>query len=273
MNNEILNVELSHRQFEEISRRVYSLCGINLHDGKQGLVKSRLSKRLRQLGLDNYDRYLKLVETDRRELTCMIDSLTTNKTSFFREEQHFDYLRRQILPRLLATKSRLRIWSAGCSSGREAYTLAMILREDVPDLGARDVRILATDISTRILAEAKAATYGPETVEEVPPTFLQKYFIPGRDASGATYRVKDEVKSLVSLARLNFMDEWPMRGPFDMIFCRNVMIYFDKGTQQRLVRRFWEKLEPGGHLFIGHSESLANTSNEFRYVQPAAYVK
>lgn len=274
MNTELLTVELSNAHFEKISRRVYEICGINLQPGKEGLVKSRLVKRLRALNMDDFDKYLRYVEDDRsgHELSTMIDVLTTNKTSFFRESQHFAYLSRVIIPKLNASSSA-RIWSAGCSSGKEAYTIAMLLREAMPDIERRDVRILATDLSSRILAVAREAIYGEEVTDEVPPQLVQKYFTPVRSDGETGYRVNDNVKSLVRLARLNLMDKWPMTGSFDAIFCRNVMIYFDKPTQAELVRRFWQMLVPGGHLFIGHSESLTNISGEFRYVQPALYVK
>jgi chemotaxis protein methyltransferase CheR len=239
------------------------------------LVKGRLLKRLHALGLDSFDDYLAYVEGDTsgQELATMIDVLTTNKTSFFREPQHFTYLRQRLIPQLQQLRRPIRFWSAGCSSGEEPYSLAIVLREALPDIDQRDVRILATDISTRILAVARQAVYEQEKLSEIPAPLLYKYFTLVRCEPIPAYRLKETVRALVRLARLNLMQQWPMRGPFDVIFCRNVMIYFDRQTQEWLVQRFWELLRPGGHLFIGHSESLSSVVHSFRYVQPAIYVK
>lgn len=275
MSTALLSTDLSPAQFHKIRQMLYDLCGINLGDGREELVKSRLTKRLRALNLNDFDRYLEYIEKDSsgRELTTMVDSLTTNKTSFFREAQHFEYLRQQILPKRRGAGKRIRLWSAGCSSGEEPFSLAILLREAIADTAGWDIRILATDISDRVLAKAREAAYDEDALQDVPPPLLQKYFTALRTAPPRTYRVQDSVRSLVRLAKLNLMGPWPMKGPFDVIFCRNVMIYFDKATQQRLVHRYWEMLAPGGHLFVGHSESLTTSSHEFRYVQPAVYVK
>jgi chemotaxis protein methyltransferase CheR len=254
---------------------VYELCGINLGPGKEGLVKSRLMKRLRKLALPTFQDYLDFVEQDRsgRELTSMIDLITTNKTSFYRESEHFEYLRNQLLPSLTASQRKLRLWSAGCSSGEEPYTLAMVLKEEISRLDRWDVRILATDISTQILTRAKQGLYAEETLQDLPPSWQNKYFARTQNNTQGSFQVSESIRSMVRFAQLNLMKTWPMRGPFDVIFCRNVMIYFDKVTQHELVRRFWELLQPGGHLFVGHSESLTSSSTEFRYVQPAVYMK
>jgi chemotaxis protein methyltransferase CheR len=267
--------ELTPAQFVQIGRLLYQLCGITLRAGKESLVRGRLSKRLTDLGLDNFDDYLAYLETDtsERERVTMIDALTTNKTSFFRENQHFDYLRQRILPLLRGSQRPLRFWSAGCSSGEEPYTLAMICHEEFPDVERRDIRILATDISTRILAVARQAVYEQEALGDLPVQMLQRYFTLVRRQPTPAYQVKETVRTLVRLARLNLMAQWPMQGPFEVILCRNVMIYFDKPTQERLVQRFWELLTPGGYLFVGHSESLTVGTHTFRYVQPAVYLK
>ncbi|MEN6370452.1 MAG: protein-glutamate O-methyltransferase [Armatimonadota bacterium] len=272
---ELMSLELTQAQFERISDIVYKLCRINLHLGKEILVKARLAKRLRLLGVNSFEEYMDYLEHDRsgKELSIMIDSLTTNKTSFFRESQHFDYLQKHILPALKAESNRMRIWSAGCSSGEEPYTLSMVIRETFPDIGKMDVRILATDISSKVLEAAKEALYNKDTLQDVPADLVRKYFTCTQTKPVRIYKVNDNVRSMIRFARLNLMDQWPMSGPFDVIFCRNVMIYFDKPTQQDLVRRYWEMLRPGGYLFVGHSESLTSTSHEFKYVQPALYVK
>ena len=263
----------NQNQFEKISRRVYDLCGIKLTSGKEELVKSRLAKRLQVLKLQGFDEYLRFIEKDAtgKELAQMIDVLTTNKTSFFREEAHFDFLRQRIFPSLDRRERRLRIWSAACSSGEEPYTIAMLLRESMPDIDHWNARILATDLSHRVLATARAAVYKKEIVDGIPPKFLSKYFtaLPNQNE----WRVNDEVRRLVSFGNLNLMNKWPMRGLFDVIFCRNVMIYFDKPTQQNLVNRFAQLLRPGGHLFVGHAESLTGSAGTLSYVQPAVYVK
>jgi len=267
--------EISEAQFTAISELTYRVCGINLQSGKQGLVKTRLAKRLQTVGASDFDAYLEYLQDDASgaEMVAMLDALTTNKTSFFRENQHFDYLRREVLPPLVGSSSPLRIWSAGCSTGEEPYTLALLLHEEVPNLKQRNARILATDISTRVLAKAREGVYDEAVVRDIPPHLLGKHFTCVRTSAPRAFRVSGELQSLIRFARLNLMEPWPMRGPFDVIFCRNVMIYFDRPTQQRLVQRYWELLRPGGHLFVGHSESLTPLEHRFRYVQPAVYVK
>jgi chemotaxis protein methyltransferase CheR len=274
-NLDLLSVRLTEKHFKTVSTMLYELCGISLPSGKEELVKSRLLKRLRSLGLDSFDRYLHLLETDRtgRELAMMVDALTTNKTSFFREIQHFDFLRSRVLPDLAARGGRCRIWSAGCSSGEEPFSLAIVLRELWPDIDRQDARILATDISRDMLERAQAAIYDEAALAEVPTLMRQKYFHQVHSGSSRSFCVNEEVRKLVKVARLNLIGEWSMKGPFDVIFCRNVMIYFDTATQQELVRRFWHMLNPGGFLFVGHSESLMTSGTEFHYAQPAVYVK
>lgn len=266
---------LKTADFKRIGEIVYQSCGINLTSGKEELVRSRLIKRLRALNLPSYSEYLQHVVGDSsgHELRIMIDCLTTNKTSFFRENQHFDYLRTRILPAIKKRDRGVRIWSAGCSSGEEPYTIAMLLSEEISDIEHANVKVLATDISERVLAKARAGEYEKETVQDIPAGHLAKYFTAVKTSSGRTYTVQNNIKKLVSFARLNLMDRWPMKGPFDVIFCRNVMIYFDAVTQRNLVQRFHDLLMPGGHLLVGHSESLVANSAGFKYVQPATYVK
>jgi len=273
MNTDILTIDLTKVQFEKIRKMLYNLCGINLTKGKEQLVKARLSKRLRAMQLINFDQYFEYLEKDRsgQELTCMIDALATNKTDFFRENKHFEFLRRNILP--VISNKPMRFWSAGCSSGEEPYTLSLVLREEIPNIDQRDVRILATDISTKTLKIAQKAIYSHEVLEDVPGQLISKYFTCVQRESPRLYRVNDNIRSLVSFARLNLMETWPMKGPFDVIFCRNVMIYFDTVTREKLIQRFRKLLGPGGFLFVGHSESLAALSHDLKYVQPAVYLK
>lgn len=269
-------VEFTEEQFEKIRQLVHQLAGIHLHDGKKELVKARLSKRMRQLQCANLDEYLDLVREDPtgRELVHMLDALSTNLTYFFREPKHFDFLRDEVLPPLLEKKAKkIRIWSAGCSSGEEPYSIAILLRETLPPSSAVDARILATDLSTRVLAVACQGEYREESFRETPSHLVQKYFTLIQRQPHRLYRVSPVLREMIHFARLNLMDPWPMRGPFDVIFCRNVMIYFDKPTQNRLINRFYDLLAPGGALLLGHSESLTGTSHKFRYRQPATYVK
>jgi chemotaxis protein methyltransferase CheR len=269
--------DLTAAQFREISTTVYEIAGIQLREGKEGLVRSRLAKRLRQLGLGTFDAYLEKVRHDGRELAEMVDLLTTNKTSFFRESAHFDFVRDRMLPSL--GPGPVRIWSAGCSSGEEPYTLAMVIRGVWPDAERRDVKILATDISRRVLATAAAGVYPDALLEDVPQELLRRHWTRAsredvaRPGATGGWRAADSLRSLITFAPLNLMGAWPMRGPFQAIFCRNVMIYFDKATQQALVSRYYDLLAPGGHLFVGHSESLSALSHGFSYVQPAVYRK
>lgn len=269
-------VDLRPAQFAEISTLVAEVTGIQLRDGKEGLVRSRLARRLRQLGLPSYDAYLAHVRADAtgRERAEMLDLLTTNKTSFFREPAHFDAFRDEVLPAFGAGRPAggLRVWSAGCSSGEEPYTLAMVLHEAIPNLarGGEPPRVLATDLSHRVLAAAERGVYAEAQVADVPPALRARYFAP---AAGGGWAAGTSLRVLVRFARLNLMEAWPMRGPFHAIFCRNVMIYFDKPTQEALVARFHALLAPGGYLFVGHSESLTALAHQFAYVRPAMYRK
>ncbi len=265
--------ELTEADFRRVAELAKQTAGLNLQHGKEGLVRARLARRLRALGLASFDDYLSLLSSEKSpvELKEMVDALTTNKTSFFREPQHFDYLRQKLLPAHAAAGTAPRMWSAGCSSGEEPVTLAVVLHECMPEALLRRSRILATDISARVLERAKDARYPAEQLAELPRDVVRRHFVPA--PGGATWQVAEPLRRMIHFARLNLMGEWPMQGPFDAVFCRNVMIYFDKPTQGRLVRRFWDLLSPGGHLFVGHSESLTGLDHEFRYVQPAVYVK
>jgi chemotaxis protein methyltransferase CheR len=268
-------IPLSSLQFSQISRLVYERCGICLDNGKESLVKARLMKRLKHLGLTSFSEYLKYLDEDRsmQELGSMIDALTTNKTSFFREFQHFEFIRSQVLPKLKESGSSGTFWSAGCSTGEEPYSLAILLKEELPEANSRQCRILATDISHTVLDRARAAAYAEEVIPKDNASLLKKHLIRIQSKPAPLYRISDEARKMVQFAHLNLTDRWPMQGPFDLILCRNVMIYFDQETRKKLVHRFWELLKHGGHLFVGHSESLTSSSAEFKYVQPAIYLK
>jgi chemotaxis protein methyltransferase CheR len=271
---DLLSPELSIAEFGKIRNVLYDTCGISLSDAKIGLVKSRLIKRMRELEMKSFEQYTNYLEKDGsgKELAKMIDYLTTNKTNFFRELPHFDFLKSRVLPETLNLSNRLRIWSAGCSSGEEPYSIAIIIAEE-SNLLNKDVKILATDISSRVLEKARAGVYESELISGIPGIILHKYFDTLTHDSGMQYRVKNSIKNAIRFARLNLVEPWPIRGPFDVIFCRNVMIYFDKGTRERLINRFYQLIRPGGYLFVGHSESLSSMEHKFQYLQPAVYMR
>ncbi len=277
MSISVMASHLTDAQFDTLSTLVKRVAGINLHDGKKELVKSRLNKRLRSLNLNSFDEYIDYLAADKSavEMTAMLDAISTNLTSFFRENSHFEFLADTELPRIVAQAAhggrRIRIWSAGCSSGEEPYTIMMCLMENLPDASRWDVKLLATDLSTQVLSRAKQGLYTEERVASIPLALRSRYFRPVRHGSETLYQVNDDIRRKITFARVNLMDDWPMRGPFDVIFCRNVMIYFDKPTQERLVNRYWDLLAPDGLLFIGHSESLTGVKHRFRYVQPTVY--
>lgn len=259
--------------FHEISSLMGRISGVKLTDNKFGLVRSRLRKRLRALHYRDFPEYLRHIQgrNGREELSTMVDLLTTNKTSFFRESAHFDFMVEHILPHIT---SPVTIWSAGCSSGEEPYTLGMVLRENLSDTISDQSRILATDLSNEVLAKAEQGTYSYDTVKSIPAPFGGKYFSTVPSLNGERWQqVSGRLRAMIQFARLNLMRPWPMKGPFDMIWCRNVMIYFDTATRELLVQRFSELLAPGGYLFVGHSEGLNGLQHDLKYVQPAVYRK
>lgn len=267
-------LELTDAQFRQVGEIVRQVAGIQLPPGKESLVRSRLIKRLRALGIPTVREYFEYLDRDasRAELAEMIDVLTTNKTSFFREPEHFRLLERTVLPSLAERGGQIRIWSAGCSTGEEPYTLSIVARETLGAAASR-VRILATDISNRVLQRARAGEYEAGVVEDIPAPLRRTHFTPVAGARNEQFRVAAATRELIQFARLNLMADWPMRGPFDAILCRNVMIYFDKATQERLVTRFAALLAPGGYLMVGHSESLSGLRHDLTYIQPATYRK
>jgi chemotaxis protein methyltransferase CheR len=267
---------LTRGQFGRIRGLVERLSGIHLASDKRELVRGRLRRRLQELGLHDFDEYLRLIAADRsgHELETMLDLVATHLTGFFREPEHFECLRRELVARSSAGgySRRVRLWSAGCATGEEAYSLAITLREALPAAEAWDARILATDLAARGLAVARRGIYPADRVAEVPAALRTRYFEPAVvDDDGGAFAVRDEARALLAFARLNLVEPWPMRGPFDAVFCRNVMIYFDRRTQRGLVQRFGEILAHNGLLFLGHSESLTGSHPGFRYEQPSVY--
>ncbi|MCC7001875.1 MAG: protein-glutamate O-methyltransferase CheR [Gemmatimonadaceae bacterium] len=267
------DLRLSAADYGAVAEHLYSLAGITLREGKEALVISRLGKRVRVTGMKSLSEYIHAVIDGAvpAELTHFIDVLTTNKTGFFREPAHFDFMVEELFPEWAARRSEVRMWSAASSSGEEPYTVAMLVRDHLPSEVAARTRILATDISTRILDAARTGRYTTQQTQGIPPDLLQKYF--DRDATGDGWTARKTLKDLVKYARLNLMEDWPMKGPFDLILCRNVMIYFDRETQERLVNRFAALLAPGGVLMVGHAESLSGIRHSLEQLQPAVFRK
>ena len=271
-----LSPPLRPHEFRRLRELLYETCGIRLREGKEELVRSRLGRRVIDAGASSFGAYLDRVENDAAgrqfaELGALVDALTTNQTAFFRESAHFDFFIAKVLPAMAHRTQPLRVWSAGCSTGEEPFTIAALMREHLPPDRFAGARILATDVSSRALARARAATYGARAITAIPAPLRRRML--DVSAAGDRFVVRDELRAVVRFARLNLIRDWPLHGPFDAIFCRNVMIYFDAGVRQRLVERFWHMLAPGGHLFVGHSESLGTLTHGFRYVQPAVYVR
>lgn len=261
--------------FEQFRTLVYKESGISLSETKQSLLVARLSKRLRDLKLATFEEYYEAVTGDpsQDEFTRMLDLISTNKTDFFREPKHFDFLRETVLPQLKDSR-RIRIWSSACSSGEEPYTIAMTLFDAVPDPAQWDMKILASDISTRVLAKAASGLYDEDRLADVPSNVTARHFLRGRGASAGRVKVKPHLAELIRFRRLNLMDDhFPIKTPLDVIFCRNVMIYFDRPTQEILVGKFFRYLKPGGYLFIGHSESLQWVTHSFKHIAPTIYRK
>lgn len=265
---------LSDAEFEEIRQLVREHTGIALADSKRELVYSRLVRRLRKLKLDSFRDYLEvLAKGEAAELEEFTNAITTNLTSFFREPHHFEFLAETAFPELEkrnATTRRLRIWSAGCSTGEEPYSLAMTLQEHISRFRGWDVRILATDLDSNVLAHASAGVYREDRFERMPGGRKGKWFKPTRDGH---YAAVDELKSLITFKQLNLMHTWPMKGPFDIVFCRNVVIYFDKPTQRQLFDRMAELQDVGSWLCIGHSESLFKVCDRYQLIGKTIYRK
>ena len=277
-NFNMLSTELSDRDFRRFSALVYEKCGINLHHGKKELVRARLAKRLRETGFKNFNAYYRFVtqEDNGDELVKMLDAISTNLTSFFREEKHFHFLKQVVFPTFVAGKNRAgfrkaRFWSAGCSTGEEPYSLAILLLEYFGKNPNFDARILATDISTKVLAQAKRGVYPAVRLENIPANVVRKYFQRGYGDQEGYFRVKPPLKKMVKFNQFNLMEPLPFKEAFNLIVCRNVMIYFNKKTQQALVDKFYNTLLDGGYLFIGHAETLTGIEHRFKYVRPSVY--
>ncbi len=275
---------MSSHDFRRLSEFIEAELGIKMPDAKKTMLESRLQKRLRILGLKSFSEYCDYLfsnEGVESELVHTIDMVTTNKTDFFREPEHFDYLMQEVLPEMVKSQGsgvarRFMVWSAGCSTGEEPYTLAMVLNEFAdryPGLGFQ-YTVLATDISSRVLEVAKRGIYPEERITPIPMPLRKKYLLRGKGSNNGLVRIVPELRALVKFRRLNFMEEdFGMREPLDSIFCRNVFIYFDKPTQERLLDRFCRHTVPGGYIFIGMSETLSGMNLPLSRVNPSIYKK
>lgn len=269
---------LGDAEFQFLRDFVYRHCGIALSEQKRQLVQGRLLRRLRALGLKEFASYCEILRKDPdAELGELASVISTNVTAFFREMHHYDLLVEQLLPHWLEEKKhggRLRIWSAGCATGEEPYALAMVLAEALERTGSHvDARILATDLSPQALEHAQAGMYALDRMEGVSAERRRRWFLRGEGQYQGYACVHQRLRELVTIQPLNLLHDWPMRGPFDAIFCRNVVIYFDKPTKQRLFERYAGLLAPGGYLFLGHSESMHGLSDAFDLVGRTVYRK
>lgn len=267
---------MNGKTFETLRRIVYENSGITLNDTKVAMVASRIAKRMRVLGLDSYESYLRLLteDTDRTEITRFLDVISTNVTSFFREPDHFDFFGTQVADWVEAGRSTIRVWSAASSTGEEPYSIAMTMRTSA---GSRfpDMKVLATDISTNVLAAAQAGEYDQAHVEKIPSPLRRRFFTEAMSGDGRKcYRVTDDIRRMVLYRRLNLSrPPFPMKGDIDVVFCRNVMIYFDDETRTRLVDEVFRLLRPGGYLLTGHAESLTSLRTPFQCLRPSIYQK
>lgn len=267
--------KFTRQDFAFIRDLVKEKTGIALSDAKRDMVYSRLSRRIRQLGMNSFYSYCELLRDEsNEEFVNFVNAITTNLTAFFREPHHFEYLSKQALPHFLISRraaGRLRVWSAGCSTGEEPYSIGMVLLESMP--AHWDVKLLATDLDSNVLQTARTGLYPMERLKSVSEARLRKYFLKGRGAAQGYAKANEALHELIHFNQLNLMGEWPMKGPFDVIFCRNVVIYFDKPTQAVLFDRFADMLADDGFLFVGHSESLYRVTERFELIGQTIYRK
>ena len=262
--------------FEFIINLVYERSRIRLHDGKQQLIRARLGKRVRALGFDDLSTYCSHLRNraDEEEITHVVDALTTNFTNFLREKEHFDFMISTALPATLAPgQKRFLVWSAACSTGEEPYSIAFYLSHHYPLAQGWDWRIIATDISTKALGKAAEGIYPAERLSALPVDWQRAFFQKGFGKWEGHYRIKDALRSRIEFRHLNLLGEYPFTEPFHVVFCRNVMIYFDRQTQEELVRKQSRLLVPKGHLLIGHSESLTGLNTGLKCLRPSIYQK
>lgn len=278
--SEIYKAELSNYQFNRIAAFIEEEIGIKMPPSKKIMVQARLKKRLRDLNMVSFDDYLKYVfskEGMTSEITHVFDVISTNKTDFFREPAHFNFLNDVVLPQFTKDNpvQKLKVWSAACSSGEEPYTIGICISEFLEGKYHFDFEIHGTDISTQILRMAKHGIYTESRVKPAVPEYLiRKYFMHNRDITKKTYRVVPELRAKIKFNRLNFMDEnYSLSDKYDIVFCRNVLIYFDRATQEKVVQKIVRYLKPGGYFFHGHSESLMNMDLPLKSIRPTIFQK
>lgn len=269
---------ITAREFNRFQGMIYREAGIHLAPCKEALLVGRLSRRLRELGIATFDAYWERVQEDAAERVRMLDAICTHETHFFREPRHFEYLEKEVLPRWREEAAagrrtrRVRAWSAACSSGEEPFTLAMVLLEGLPAAEGWEVEVLATDLSTRVLERAREAIWPLEKKQAIPPRLLKKYMLKGTRSQEGTMAAGPELRAAVRFARVNLNDpRLPVPGGFDLVFCRNVLIYFDAVSRRAAVERLLGHLAPGGLFFVGHAESLSQVTGRARGVIPTVY--
>jgi chemotaxis protein methyltransferase CheR len=277
---EAFKQKMTDEDFGKLSSYVYEELGIKMPSAKKIMLQSRLQKRLADLKIGSFKEYIDFVFSEKGledEIIKMIDLITTNKTDFFREASHFDYLTEIALPEICngrSPKKIIKIWSAGCSSGEEPYTISIILKEFLQEYPDFDFEIYATDLSVRILKKAALAIYPEERINPVPQNLKRKYFLKSKDQDSKSVRLIPEIRSKVTFNRLNFMDPYySIDREFDIIFCRNVLIYFDRETQQQVINKLTSKLKYDGFFFLGHSESITNMKVPLRPIRPTIFRK
>ncbi len=278
MEERLREFPFTRRDFDYMRRIANQRTGIVVSDEKFDMFYSRLSRRVRKLGLKSFEEYCELIknEKDDNEVLELVNAITTNLTAFFRENHHFEYLTSTAFPEMLAKNQstrRLRVWSAGCSTGEEPYSLSICMRESIPNLAGWNASILATDIDSNVLARAAEGVYPVERVNGIDKSRLRRWFLRGKGQHSDMVKLKKDVQSLIQFGQLNLMDPWSVGDPMDIIFCRNVIIYFDKDSKTRLIDRYADALCDGGYLFIGHSESLYKITERFELVGNTIYRK
>ncbi len=278
--NDIFRAQLTPEEFDRLSKFIYMESGIKMPPAKKVMLQGRLQKRLKELNLTSFQDYIEYAFDTRashNEIIHLLDVVSTNKTDFFREPIHFDFLSQEVLPRFIeqsVNKSHLKVWSAGCSSGEEPYTIAIVLAEFAEQCQGFDFSILGTDISTQILQKAVDAIYKEDRIEVIPLSTKKKYFLRSKDRANPTVKIVPELRRKVRFGRLNFMDSYyDLPDMFDVVFCRNVLIYFDRETQERVIQKLCAKLKSGGYFFLGHSESIMNMDVPLKQVKPTIFRK
>ena len=267
--------DFKDQDFNRVKAIVYNYAGIDLNESKKNLVYNRLSKRIRFLSMQTFSEYLDFVEAQgEAEFVHLINAITTNLTFFFRENHHFEYLINTVIPGLVsqnAAKKKIRVWSAGCSTGEEPYSIAIALKEAVPT--GWDAKVIATDLDSNVVNTGQRGVYKNDRLKGVSEERKKRWFLKGSGSQEGYVKVKPELQDIIEFGQLNLMDEWPLKDAIDVIFCRNVVIYFDKPTQSKLFNRYADRLPNNGHLFIGHSESLYKVCDRFELLGQTIYKK